>query len=87
LAIDLNLEAAEVLEHVLWKTPAELETFLPKKRGEIGEELSDVLHAAFLLAHDLGIDLGDAFKRKMKKNAVKYPVHKAKGSAKKYTEL
>ena len=33
------------------------------------------------------IDLGKAFVEKMKKNAQKYPVHKARGSAKKYNEL
>ena len=43
--------------------------------------------AARLLAEHLEIDLADAFVKKMAKNAKKYPVEKAKGSAKKYTEL
>jgi hypothetical protein len=33
------------------------------------------------------MDLADAFKRKMKKNEAKYPVEKARGSAKKYDKL
>ena len=35
----------------------------------------------------MNIDLEDAIWKKMKKNAEKYPVEKAKGNAKKYTEL
>ncbi|WP_395091818.1 MazG-like family protein [Armatimonas sp.] len=40
-----------------------------------------------LLAHDLGIELDKAFAAKMARNAEKYPVAKARGSSKKYTEL
>ena len=54
---------------------------------ELADELADVLHSVFLLAHDLKIDLGKSFKRKMKKNEAKYPIAKAKGMAKKYTQL
>jgi hypothetical protein len=40
-----------------------------------------------LLADELKIDLGAAFLDKLAKTAEKYPVDKAKGSPKKYTEL
>ena len=87
LALTLALEAAEVLEHVQWRNAKELEAHLRQKKTEVADELADVLHVVLLLADHLDIDLGDAFVKKMSKNAKKYPVHKARGSAKKYTEL
>jgi dCTP diphosphatase len=87
LALTLALEAAEVLEHVQWRNAKELEAHLRAHKTEVADELADVLHVVLLLAEHLGIDLGEAFVKKMAKNAKKYPVHKAKGSAKKYTEL
>ncbi|MGB7156500.1 MAG: MazG-like family protein [Tepidisphaeraceae bacterium] len=87
LALTLALEAAEVLEHVQWRNAKELEQHLRAKKTDVADELADVLHVVLLLAEHLDIDLADAFVTKMKKNARKYPVHKARGSAKKYTEL
>ena len=87
LALTLALEAAEVLEHVQWRNARELEAHLRERKTEVADELADVLHVVLLLADHLDIDLGDAFEKKMAKNAKKYPVEKARGSAKKYTEL
>jgi NTP pyrophosphatase (non-canonical NTP hydrolase) len=89
LAVTLALEAAEVLEHAQWKTPAELEKHLagPPTREDVADELADVLHVLLLLAEHGQIDLAEAFRAKLKKTAKKYPVEKARGSAKKYTEL
>lgn len=89
MAMDLAVESAEVLEHFLWRDGKELEQHLadPARKAAIADELGDVLHALLLLAADLKIDLPAAFKRKMAKNAVKYPVAKSRGSARKYTEL
>ena len=87
LALTLALEAAEVLEHVQWRNAKELEAHLREKKTDVADELADVLHVILLLAEHLDIDLVDAFVKKMGKNAKKYPVEKARGSAKKYTEL
>ena len=87
LAVTLALEAAEVLEHAQWKTAAELETYLKTHKEHVADELADVLHVLLLLAEHANIDLGEAFAQKLKKTAKKYPVDKARGSAKKYTEL
>ncbi len=87
LAVTLSLEAAEVLEHAQWKTAAELEKYLRTHREQVGDELADVLHVLLLLAEHCGIDLAEAFEQKMKQNRLKYPVEKARGSAKKYHEL
>jgi len=87
LAITLCLESAELLEHTQWKSERELEKYLKTHKDEVADELSDVLHMVLLLAEHAQIDLPKAFARKMKENEAKYPVHKAKGSAKKYTDL
>lgn len=86
-AMGLSLEAGEVMEHFLWKNPQEIEEHLAAHKEEVGEELSDVLYWVFLMAHDLDIDLVQAFEKKMEKNAAKYPVEKAKGRHTKYNEL
>ncbi|MEQ1914956.1 MAG: nucleotide pyrophosphohydrolase [Sideroxydans sp.] len=81
LALALNIEAGELLESFLWKSAEQA------NEGEIREELADVFAYAFLLADSYGLDVKQIVLEKIKKNALKYPVEKAKGSAKKYTEL
>lgn len=86
MALSLVLEASEFLELTQWKNGAELDNFLADNKQRVGEELSDVLGWLLLLASDLGINLADAFEEKIEMNCKKYPIEKAKGSAKKYTE-
>ena len=86
MALSLVLEASEFLELTQWKNGQELEDFLSKNKQRVGEELSDVLGWLLLLANDLQIDLAEAFEKKIELNCKKYPVEKAKGSARKYTE-
>lgn len=86
MALSLSLEVAELLELMQWKNGTELVDHLRDKRDEVGQELSDVLGWTLLLANDLGIDLADAFARKIELNCRKYPVEKSKGSSRKYTE-
>lgn len=87
LAISLVLEAGEVMEHFQWKSKEEVEEYVKTHKHEIGEELADVQNYLLLLAHDLGIDLEDAVLKKIKKNAIKYPIKKAKGKHTKYNKL
>ena len=87
MALSLVLEATEVMEHFQWKTPEEVREYLKEHKGEVAEELADVLHWVVLMSHDMNIDLGKAFEAKMKKNEKKYPVEKSKGKHTKYTEL
>ena len=49
--------------------------------------MADVAIYLFELADLIKMDLGKEMLRKLEKNAVKYPVQKAKGSNKKYNEL
>jgi len=87
LAISLVLEAAEVMEHFQWKNKEEMESHLQSHRKDVGEELSDVLYWVLLMANDLKVDVVEVFEEKLKKNAEKYPIEKAKGKHSKYTEL
>lgn len=87
MAISLVLEAAEVIEHFQWKTPAEVEAHLADNKSALAEELADVLYWVLLMANDLDINITQTFEAKMTKNEQKYAVEKAKGNHKKYTEL
>ena len=87
LSISLALEAAEVMEHFQWKNTEEMAAHVKNMKTEVGEELADVFYWVLLLANKMDVDLVEAFKKKMDKNEAKYPVEKAKGSHKKYTEL
>ncbi len=86
LSISMSLEAAEVLEHFQWKNDEEMAEYIKTHKEDIGEELADVLYWVLLLANKIDTDLSEAFQKKMQKNAAKYPIEKAKGNHKKYTE-
>ena len=81
LALALSIEASELLELFLWKSAEEADA------DKIKEELADVLAYAFMLADKYGLDVTQIMQDKLAKNNLKYPVTKAKGSAKKYNEL
>ncbi|HDZ46393.1 hypothetical protein LCGC14_0086980 [marine sediment metagenome] len=81
LSLALSIEAAELLEVFLWKNPEKANV------EKVKEELADVFAYAFLLADSYGLDVRKIMLDKIELNEIKYPVSKAKGSAKKYTEL
>jgi NTP pyrophosphatase (non-canonical NTP hydrolase) len=87
LAMALSVEAAELLEHFQWLSDAESTALAPEKCAKIREELADVLLYLIRLADKLDIDLATAAADKLSVNAQKYPVQKARGSSKKYSEL
>src|SRR3989339_754868 len=87
MALSLVLEAAEVLEHFQWKKPEEVDAHAQTAKEEIADELGDVAFYLFELADNLGIDLRKALENKIEKNALKYPIEKAKGTIKKYNKL
>lgn len=84
LALAISIEAAELNELFLWKTAGESEKVDLKR---LKEELADILSYAFLLAEKHGLNPFEIISEKIKINAEKYPVEKAKGTATKYTEL
>lgn len=87
LAAALAIEAAELQEIFLWKSPAEAADVAAAKHEAIRDEIADIAVYLLELADNLGIDLIEAIDAKMAKNAAKYPVEKARGSNRKYTEL
>jgi dCTP diphosphatase len=87
LAMGVAIEASELMEHFLWSTDAESSAHDSERHAQIGQEMGDVLIYLVRLAQVLGIDLIAAATGKLELNRAKYPVEKAKGSAKKYLEL
>jgi len=87
LACSIVIEAAELLEHFQWKTPKESAEHATIRRDEVAAEMADVAIYLIELADNLGIDLLTAINQKLDINEQKYPVAKAKGSAKKYSEF
>lgn len=84
LAISLSLEAAELLELYQWSGT---DLFCPEQVERVKEELADVLAYCINIADAYGLDLDEIVQAKMKKNAEKYPVALARGSAEKYDRL
>src|SRR5712672_3860227 len=80
LAMALAVEAAELLEHFQWLKEEESKELADEKRAAVQQELADVLIYLVRLADKLGVDLMNAAEEKIKLNAEKYPVAKAKGS-------
>jgi NTP pyrophosphatase (non-canonical NTP hydrolase) len=83
----LSVEVGELMEHFQWLTEAQSHDLNDETRGQVEEEIGDVMLYLIRLADQLGIDPIDAAQRKIRKNAEKYPVEKAKGNASKYTDL
>lgn len=81
LALAISIEASELLELFLWKENEEFDN------NKLKDELADVLSFCFLLAEKHDLDVFDIVEKKIEKNALKYPVEKAKGTAKKYDQL
>lgn len=81
LALAVSIEAGELLELFLWKGNEEV------SKEKLKDELADVLSYCLLLAEKHHLSVIDIIQDKINKNADKYPAHKAKGNAKKYTEL
>lgn len=89
LAIGIITESAELLEHFRFKNKEEIEEMMknPEKKAEISDEMADVFYFILRMAQRYDIDLVEALNNKIEKNRQRYPVEKAKGSNKKYTEL
>jgi NTP pyrophosphatase (non-canonical NTP hydrolase) len=83
----LSAESGELLEIFQWLTDEQSRRLSPEALGAASEEVADVLLYLIRLADKLGIDPIAAAKRKLAANAGKYPADKARGNAKKYTEL
>ena len=79
LAKSISIEAGELLECFQWD-----ENY---RKEKVCEELADVFNYCFLLADKIGVDPERIILEKLEKTRQKYPVEKARGTSKKYTEL
>jgi NTP pyrophosphatase (non-canonical NTP hydrolase) len=81
LAMALAIEAAELMEHFQWLTPEESRAVADDehRHNEVAEELADVVCYALAMANELGIDVAEALRAKMIKNAQKYPADQYRG--------
>lgn len=87
MALSLVLEATEVMEHFQWKNAAEMAEHVKNHRDDVADELADVFYWVLQMSDELGIDILSAVDKKMAKNEAKYPVEKARGNNKKWTEF
>ena len=80
LAKSIAIEAGELLECFQWSdTDFNLD--------DVKDELADVMVYCIDMLDKLGLDADEIINAKMDKNEANYPVEKARGSAKKYTDL
>ena len=87
LSMALSAEAAELLEVFQWLTEEQSRNLQPDAKAAAAEEIADVLLYLIRIGDQLGIDPLAAAQRKLAANEKKYPAEKARGNAKKYTEL
>jgi len=89
LIISVGIESGELLELTQWKDSQAVEDAItdPDFRTRLSEEVSDVFLYLLLIAERAGIDIVEEANRKIDLNDAKYPVDKARGNAKKYTDL
>ncbi len=87
LAMALAVEAAELLEQFQWLTPVQSARLDVRQKRAVADEIADVLLYLTRLADVLDIDVVAAARRKIRVNARKYPVRRAKGNARKYSEF
>jgi len=89
LAIGIVTEASELLESFRFKSDGEVDLMFKDKlqSKSIRDELADIVYFTVRLAQRYDIDISSSLEEKIKESARKYPVEKAKGSNKKYTEF
>lgn len=84
LSLSISLEAAELLELFQWKTSEEV---VDTQQERLAEELADVLIYSYMLADNLDFDINEIIRKKLEKNAEKYPIEKSKDNRTKYNDL
>lgn len=87
LAMAMSVEAAEVVELFQWLTERQSRELKKSQVAALADELADTYIYLLRIASHYNIDLVDAAEKKLRKSARKYPVRKARGSAKKYSDL
>ena len=86
LAMALNVEAAELLEHFQWLTEQQSSSLDSETLNEVADEIADIQIYLIRIADKLGVDIASSTQKKIVKNAEKYPADKVRGQSKKYTK-
>jgi len=81
LALAISIEANELLAEFLWKNHEDAD---PEK---VKKEVADVMTFCLFMCDKFGWEPEQIILEKLEENKKKYPVNKAKGNAKKYTDL
>ena len=81
LAMGMAVEVAELMEHFLWIDNDASRQLVrdPAKLQQVADEMADVAGFLLALSNELGLDLSDAIRAKMARNALKYPVETSRG--------
>jgi NTP pyrophosphatase (non-canonical NTP hydrolase) len=87
LTVAIAAEAGELLQHFVWQTNEQSDRRAVERRDQIADEIADIAILLFELADNLGLGLGDAVAAKLARNEERYPVAKARGNNRKYTDL
>ena len=87
IAMALTVEAAELQEIFQWMTEEESLRLNKQKLQAVKHEIADVFLYLLTISRVLNIDILEAAAEKLALNEIKYPLDKARGNAKKYTEL
>ena len=87
LMASVAIEASELNETIQWSNPtAEEIRSNPKLTVEICDELADVMVYCLRLCSVLDVNPIQIMHAKIEKNRAKYPIEKAKGNSKKYSD-
>lgn len=89
LVMALTGEVGELTEIFQWmgEDASRGAAFDPRTAQGVRDELADVMLYLVRLSAVLGVDLDAAVRDKLEANRLKYPVDKARGSSRKYTEI
>ncbi len=86
LSMALSVEASELVECFQWLTEEQSQNLSPAQLSAAIDEIADVQIYLLRIATKLNVNMLDAVNQKIKKNALKYPVDKVRGSSKKYNQ-
>lgn len=87
LVMALSGEVGELTEQFQWLSEDESQALSESQLSEVSDEIADVQIYFLMLSDKIGVDVLDAVQKKIRDNARKYPVDKARGKSDKYTEL
>ena len=74
LALSVIIETGELFEIFQWLSDDEIYSKLEEEKDHLSDELADIAIYLFSLANVLEVNLEEAIRIKLKKNAKKYPV-------------